>query len=480
MAGASDKARFYLEQSVPGILIHPDVQYAFHLLNRYISELQEFSRKKIFSKDEITSIAKRRSDFEHKLNARGSAPIDYARYAEYEMNLESLRRKRVQRLGVKTTNHSGQRRIFFVLDRATKKFPGDLGLWMQYVGFARKQKSNKKVSQILTSLVRLHPTKADVWIYAANYAMDELGDMTESRGYMQRGLRFCKGDERLWLEYARLEMFWVAKVWKRRRILGVDVEPREARINSDEGIDGDIVTLLKLTEEDINPGNGNAEGTDQEALENLTKSPALSGAIPMAILDSAMKQFNYDETLCLQFFDMVCEFDDLPCLTQILNHIMDVLERYSSPAALIRYVQQPVKGFDAASPGFPTAFGLCLDRMKMAFTRSKPLPTLSSVEGPRHVLDEQIIDWLLEYLDEKDLDLDVRRVISMTVRRVWNQYQSDIEADPRGKAAKVATMISKLHAHGMLKVSEPAMTWAMGLWPDDSELFPQVVNHSNQ
>ncbi|KAK4996620.1 U3 snoRNP protein, partial [Cryomyces antarcticus] len=54
MAGASDKARFYLEQSVP--------------------ELHELERKKIFTKDEITSIASKRSDFEHILNARGSKP----------------------------------------------------------------------------------------------------------------------------------------------------------------------------------------------------------------------------------------------------------------------------------------------------------------------------------------------------------------------------------------------------------------------
>src|SRR5277367_1229970 len=120
MAGASDKARFYLEQFVP--------------------ELKEYEKKEIFTKvvtlfpkgvskltyvqEEITSIARKRSDFEHKLNGRGSHPSDYARYAEYEMNLDTLRRKRVKRLGVKVTAHTGQRRIYFILDRATRKFHG--------------------------------------------------------------------------------------------------------------------------------------------------------------------------------------------------------------------------------------------------------------------------------------------------------------------------------------------------------------------
>jgi U3 small nucleolar RNA-associated protein 6 len=62
MAAASDKARFFLEQSVP--------------------ELKEYERKKIFSPEEISSIARKRSDFEHKVNARGSPASEYARYAE--------------------------------------------------------------------------------------------------------------------------------------------------------------------------------------------------------------------------------------------------------------------------------------------------------------------------------------------------------------------------------------------------------------
>lgn len=201
MSGASDKARFYLEQSVP--------------------ELKEYERKKIFTTDEITSIARKRSDFEHKINARGSSPTNYTRHAEFEINVDALRRKRVKRLGIRATAHNGQRRIFFVFDRGTRKFPGDVGLWMQSVEYARGQHSHKKVSQILTNALRLHPTKSDLWTYAAQFAMEENGDMTEARSYMQRGLRFCKNSSALWLQYAKLELVYIAKIAARRQILGV-------------------------------------------------------------------------------------------------------------------------------------------------------------------------------------------------------------------------------------------------------------------
>ena len=141
MAATTDRARFYLEQYVP--------------------ELQEWSQKGIFSRDEITSITKKRSDFEHILNARGSTPADYARYATYEMNLDALRKKRCKRLGVKASafgGQSSQRTVFFVLDRATKKFPGDMGLWMQYINFCKKEKAGKTARKMERCHVHGPPT----------------------------------------------------------------------------------------------------------------------------------------------------------------------------------------------------------------------------------------------------------------------------------------------------------------------------------
>ena len=456
MAGASDKARFYLEQSVP--------------------ELQELAAKKIFTAQEVSSIIKKRSEFEHKLNARGSQSSDYARYAEYEMNLESLRKRRVKRLGVKSTNHTGQRRIFFVLDRATRKFQGDIGLWMQYIAYARKQKSNKMVSQILTTMLRLHPTKAALWIFAANYALEERGDMTEARSCMQRGLRFCGREGRLWVEYARLEMGYVVKIVGRRRILGLDQAQDERDTEKGaEGIDGDVVALPAITAEDINPDQRPSEGVDEEALQKLGSSPALSGAIPMAIFDAAMKQFKDDQKLCMQFFDMIAEFYDMPCTGKILVHIMDTLQTLApeSPETLIRWTQQPVIGLNASSPGFPTGLGLCLDRMKAALKRLESSSRAPKTAQSPCMLEQQVIEWMLQYLKEEELDPDVRKVIVMTLRKVWSQLQSDIELDPNGKGPEVASLISKFQAQGLHRIAEPARAWALRMWPIESELFSQ-------
>lgn len=397
MAGASDKVRFFQEQSVP--------------------ELQEFARKAIFTREEIASIARKRSDFEHILNARGSKPQDYARFAEYEMNLESLCRKRVKRLGIKTSNHTGKRRIFFVLDRATRKFPGDLGLWMQYAAFAQRQKSNKKVSRILTSLLRLHPTKPELWISAAKMRG---ADIAEARSYMQRGLRLCGNSKPLWIEYAKLEMIHVSKIAGRRRILGLDVKKVEGKSRDNtENDNDDIIILPAITAEDIISEEQQSDGVEPEVLERRNTSPALSGVIPMAIFDAAMKHFKECNEFCQQFFDMIAEFQGTPCQESILSHIMGTLRRIApeNPGTLIRWIQQPVLGIAVSSSEFPRLFVHCLDRMQKAFETLTPITTSLEFAGPKSILGQQIIVWMLSY-HERVLDTDLRKVIKMATRKV--------------------------------------------------------------
>ncbi|KAF5844874.1 hypothetical protein GGP41_008872 [Bipolaris sorokiniana] len=246
MAGPSDKARFYLEQSA--------------------TELNELERKKIFSREEISSIAKKRSDFEHIINARGSHPEDYMRYIEFEKNVDALRRKRIKRLGAR---------------------------------------------------------------------------------YMQRGLRFCKKSEVMWLEYAKLETIYVGKIAGRRRILGLDVD----RTKKDEDGDENMIVLPEVTAEDVNPSLKQDDGVDEVALQNLAAAPVLTGAIPLAIFDSAMKQFQGSPRLAERFFGVFAEFEQVACIPRMLQHVLGYLQEQSPQAvetAICKFHLQ-LYGCDAAN-----------------------------------------------------------------------------------------------------------------------------------
>lgn len=417
-------------------------------------------------------IAKKRSDFEHKLNARGSQPLDYARYAEYEMNLESLRKKRVKRLGIKASTHSGLRRIFFVLERATRKFHGDMGLWMQYVDFARKQKSTKKLSEILTRVLRMHPTKPELWIYAANYALEERGDINEARNYMQRGLRFCKTSKHLWSEYARLEMIYIARIVVRGRDLSRNEDFSKKDISPTADEQDEIAIALPSITALENNSNSEPGFIDQEMLKTLGATPILSGAIPKAIFDGAMNQFPGDAILGETFFDIVAEFQDLPCANRILQHIINRLltAAPSDPAALICYVRQPVIGVQTLSSDFPRALGVSLDRLNSATKLVTPSSATNKSSRSRFLLSRRSIEWILHFVVE-DLDLDIRKVISMSLEKLWNQYQSDIRQHAGANSDEFLNIFHELRRKGFKEMVEPARSVASHLWPNDLKIL---------
>ena len=377
-------------------------------------------------------------------------------------------------MGTKTSGHVGQRRIFFILDRATKKFHGDVALWMQYVEYARKHKANKKISQILASVLRLHPTKPELWIYAANYAMDVQGDISEARSYMQRGLRFCKTSRNLWLEYAKLETIYVAKITARRRILGLERDyPERDQISVADDDSSDAVALPILTAMDVNPDLQEDESIDWVALQNLSATPALSGTIPMTIFDTAMRQFPGDDALGKKFFDMVAEFEGIPCLNRILQHIVSSLTiTYPTRAtALSCFIRQPMIGINTKSPEFPGGLRTVLVRLKSMMQTTLSSDSSQKPSCQRSALAHQMIDWLIFILDVEGLDSDIHKVLAMTLKKTWTQYLDELQQGTGEGVNQTAELLECLKSHGRRELAEIGLVSALQKWPDHPHLL---------
>ena len=422
---ASDKARFFLEQYVP--------------------ELQEYERKGIFSSKEITSISSKRSDFEHTLNARGSKPSDYARYATYEINLDSLRKRRSKRLGVKSTAFSGQRTIFFILDRATKKFPGDMGLWMQYIDYCQREKANKKLTKVFTNVLRLKPRDWSLWVLAAKHFAEHRGDMSTARSYMQRGLRFCNDERKLWLEYARLEMVYLAKLAARRKVLGLDEQKRDPGAKESE--DEDMLMLPSVTAEEISlDANRSVEEVDEKALEKLASAPVLTGAIPMAIFDAATKQFKDSVEVGADFFDVVESFGQVPSARKILKHILGHMQATEPNAAEAIICEARLELFDteAHSAEFPAALGRSLVVIKKGHESL-------SVKAETKMAERAVL-MLLPFLKaRKELDEDVARVLQASTRRHLRiMEQTESRRTGSVKQNSMAALVERLLQQGQI------------------------------
>ncbi|CAK4033613.1 related to HAT (Half-A-TPR) repeat-containing [Lecanosticta acicola] len=430
MAATTDRARFYLEQYVP--------------------ELQEWSQKGIFSREEITSITKKRSDFEHILNARGSTPADYARYATYEMNLDALRKKRSKRLGAKATafgGQSAQRTVFFVLDRATKKFPGDMGLWMQYISFCKKEKAGKKLGKVFTAVLRLHPRDWGLWILAAKHYAETQGDMGTARSYLQRGLRFNMDEERLWCEYIKLEMVYLAKIAARKKILGLDEKKDEERDKprEDQMDDEDMIALPAVTAEDFEPDAGKGvEEVDEDMLKRLDSVPAFTGGIPMALFDAAMKQFGQNAPeVAESIFDLVASFNHVPATPNILQHILEYLQ--NAPQAFACEAKRELLNVDSNSPDFPIALGKTLAHLKRGLSKVD--------EKQRSKLAEKAVLLLLPLAAGTDVgkrvdDADVQKAIEASMKK-YAKIWGEAAAKPGKKATGPMALAEKKRKEGL-------------------------------
>ncbi|ODQ81868.1 hypothetical protein BABINDRAFT_32808 [Babjeviella inositovora NRRL Y-12698] len=291
----AEKVRYYLEQSVP--------------------ELEDLKRKGLFDKGEITMIMRRRTDFEHRITGRGAKPRDFLKYTEFETNLEKLRKKRYVRLsraGLIETKPSisdwaGMRRVLFVFDRATRKFPGDLNIWGSYLRFARKNGAIKVIYRAYTRLLQLQPRNVDAWISAAKYEFEDNANAKGARTLLQKGLRFNPESMTLWLSYAKFELAYITRLLARRRVLGLITEKQQQEQMDSEQQDvaksvessanlaidepdhtSDKIVLPSVTNEDLREELNQLPEADINMLGNPDTNPALRGNVVLAVFDVAM------------------------------------------------------------------------------------------------------------------------------------------------------------------------------------------------
>jgi U3 small nucleolar RNA-associated protein 6 len=316
----------------------------------------------------------------------------------------------VKRLGARYKG-VGQRTVYFLYNRATRKFSGDLTLWMQYIDFARKDKAYKKLNDIFTAVARLHPTKPEIWTLAARYFMDTQADITNARSYMQRGLRFCKSSEYLWLEYAKLETIYVGKIAGRRKILGLDID----RTKQQETADGDVdmISLPQITAEDVNPSLQQDDGVDEVALQNLASAPVLTGAIPLAVFDSAMKQFQGKPKVAGKFFAMFAEFDQLSCMPRILQHVLDYLQQ-NAPESVEAAICKFRMHLFGLNPADPESLAALADVLAAISTASQRYPSELARISEAAVRDLLSFDQLAAGVDT---DPDVHQAVRASLRR---------------------------------------------------------------
>lgn len=243
--------------------------------------------------------------------------------------------------------------------------------------------------------------------------------MNGARSYMQRGTRFCIGSKELWIEYAKLEMIYLAKISARRRILGLDRSQEiGASTEATEDTEGD--TGFATSDDVIHIPNFKAHTlqstlmevvkVDTEAVNDPMTTPALNGAIPLAIFDHAKKQPFFSAAVAEDFFAMFASFTQIHCLAKVLQHVVSsMMDAYpTDPASCNCYVRQPIIGIGPLNVDFPMALASSLERLKESRDKTSDSNQLS----------RKVRAWIEPIMAVEGLDIGVETVLRHTLRKL--------------------------------------------------------------
>ncbi|PHH62889.1 hypothetical protein CDD81_6607 [Ophiocordyceps australis] len=394
MSGVADKARFYLERSVP--------------------QLREWEDKELFSKDEIRTIVQKRNEHEIRILSPGNQPSEWSAYAKWEQSLEALKSKRCKRLKIRNLQsaQSSQGRVLAIYQRAVNRHPASGNLWREYLAYAASIKAAKRWRRTMTSALRMMPTNPELWIMAGRRSLRN-GDMASSRSFFMRGCRFCAKDSRLWIEYARCEMEWLEKVDKRKNNqtkhpLRPDREEDgdQLRIDDSDSEDEDEMGSQGLPE----PSQAQMHIIDKQVSQQLESNPAMDGAIPIAIFDISRKQSFFKPEVAEMFFIMFASFHKVSVQPKISQHVLGAMEDLypNDPCTCNCRIQQPILGINPGTAEFPRSLREVLARLEAGLK--------STTDKTK--LQQKTVAWINDYLGLSELDEGIRTAMEQVKMNV--------------------------------------------------------------
>ena len=117
--------------------------------------------------------------------------------------------------------HAFIRKVHVLYQRVLRKYPGNVGLWLDFATFCFSHGNARLLSEVTSQGLRLNPSCAGLWCFAANWEYKHKGDISAARRLLLRGLRNCAQSKVLWQVYFRLELKVAADVRARNEALGL-------------------------------------------------------------------------------------------------------------------------------------------------------------------------------------------------------------------------------------------------------------------
>jgi len=373
---------------------------------------------------EIKKIVKKRREFEHLLDKRIAEKNDFVSFIEYESLLESLRVKRRHRLlaSLKAeakargeaenavvwkgsiSDHSIKQRIHYLYDRALRKFPSDVQLWMAYIDWCQLVDASKAAAKAIGRAIQLHPTKSVFWIVAAKYEYEELSNISAARTLLQRGLRVNSDNQELWLEYFKLELAYIEKSRIRREVLFGKRQRNDQPVDEAEDNGNIVLDEVDAPEQDIFKADEVVLGMQVPESDAL-QDEFFNGAIPKAIYRNAIKAIPDDLEFRRAFLEIYIRFGGWTKSGQ--QEWFDSLRLVDSAAARALMAGRHIFGLASTDLEFPQSIKSSLNEFKTAVNE------LNSIE-----IVQEYHAWLKATMETVD-EANIRKALSLANQKLY-------------------------------------------------------------
>lgn len=331
------------------------------VLERTLPVLKQARKLKLLTDQELRVIVRKRRDHEYAVSQPSVRRKNFLQYAVFEKDLSALMRTRMIRQRPKLTLNKGKRkirdhidrkkqiremravvgkissRVNHIYSRALNKFPGDSKLWIHYASYCIDSNMLTTASRVFMDAIAVCGGEENVWLSAMTYHFDKLGDARTARAVAQRALRMLPSSVNLWLEYFRMELYYLARLTTRRFALGLYPDGQDADINidvehfselgspdADKGTDISRLQNGEEVNEEVPPGK-------QRNFDNLT---FWDGGASLAVLKGACNRMTLNDFNCAQFYIIAVECRLVPA--KLLSAMVSLFEvKFPNSAATL-------------------------------------------------------------------------------------------------------------------------------------------------
>ena len=77
--------------------------------------------------------------------------------------------------------HAFIRKVHVLYQRVLRKYPGNVGLWLDFATFCFSHGNARLLSEVMSQGLRLNPSCAGLWCFAANWEYKHKGDISAAR-----------------------------------------------------------------------------------------------------------------------------------------------------------------------------------------------------------------------------------------------------------------------------------------------------------